>query len=59
MWCSQRDITHLIECCINAPKDLRFDIFFGISDNTFKLVEIEHPKQVVKYNPKDNWDRYI
>lgn len=59
MWCSQRDITHLIECCINAPKDLRFDIFFGISDNTFKLVDIEHPKQVVKYNPKDNWDRYI
>ncbi len=28
-WCSQRDIVQLVERCMDAPDDLRYDIFSG------------------------------
>jgi nucleoside-diphosphate-sugar epimerase len=58
-WCSQRDIVQLVECCINAPESLRFDIFFGQSDNTYNLVDIEHARQVLGYEPQDNVEDHL
>jgi len=52
-WCSQRDIIQLVELCIQAPEDLKFDIFFGHSDNHPNLVDIEHARDVLGYQPKD------
>lgn len=53
VWCSHRDITHLIEQCINADNTLLFDIFYGISDNQYRWVDIEHARNVVGYIPRD------
>lgn len=53
LWCSQRDITQLVERCINAPDSLRFDVFFGQSDNRYNLVDIQHTKDVLGYAPQD------
>ena len=55
VWCSQRDIVDLVERCVNAPEDLRFDIFFGLSDNRYRWADIEHPRDVVGYVPRDGW----
>jgi nucleoside-diphosphate-sugar epimerase len=53
LWCSQRDCVQLVERCINAPADLRFDIFFVQSDNADNMVDIQHAKDVLGYAPQD------
>ncbi len=52
-WCSHRDIIQLVERCIQAPDDLKFDIFFGHSDNHPNLVDIQHARDVLGYQPQD------
>lgn len=59
IWCSQRDIVQLVECCINAPEELRFDIFYGMSDNRWRWVDIEHARQVVGYEPQDRAEDWL
>jgi nucleoside-diphosphate-sugar epimerase len=54
IWCSQRDVIQLIECSINAPDTVRFDIFFGHSDNANNLVDISHAADVIGYRPLDH-----
>ena len=58
LWCSQRDIIQLVEKCILAPDDLRFDIFFGQSDNDFNFVDIQHARDVLGYTPQDNAEEH-
>jgi nucleoside-diphosphate-sugar epimerase len=53
IWSSQRDCVQLIERCIDAPDTLRFDIFFGQSDNALNFVDIQHAKDVLGYAPQD------
>ena len=53
IWCSQRDIVALTTCCIDAPEDVRFDIFYGMSDNQNRWVDIAHAREVVGYVPQD------
>lgn len=53
IWSSQRDCVQLIERCIDAPDALRFDIFFGQSDNALNFVDIQHAKDVLGYAPQD------
>jgi len=52
-WCSLRDISHLVEQCVAAPDDLRFDIFYGVSDNDYRWVDTDHAKKVVGFAPVD------
>ena len=54
LWCSQRDIIQIVEKCILAPDDLRYDVFFGQSDNDYNFVDIQHAKDVLGYRPQDN-----
>ena len=53
VWVSQRDIVQLVERCVDAPEDLRFDVFYGISDNRHRWVDIGHARDVVGYVPQD------
>ncbi len=53
IWCSQRDIVQIVERCVNAPASLRFDIFFGHSDNHPNLVDLQHAREVLGYAPQD------
>jgi nucleoside-diphosphate-sugar epimerase len=52
-WCSQRDIVQIVERCVDAPADLRYDIFYGISDNPYRWVDLEHARAVLGYVPQD------
>jgi NAD+ dependent glucose-6-phosphate dehydrogenase len=54
VWCSQRDVIQLVERCIEAPESLRFDIFFGHSDNQYNLVDIQHARDILGYAPQDS-----
>ncbi len=54
VWCSQRDVVQLIERSINAPEDLGFDIFYGVSNNRWRWVDIDHAREVLGYIPQDS-----
>lgn len=52
-WVSQRDLTHLIDCCIR-DETLRYAIFNGLSDNRFKRMDITDARELVGYRPQDD-----
>lgn len=54
VWCSQRDISALLEACIAAPSDLKFDIVYGVSRNRWSYRDLEHTRQVLGWEPQDS-----
>ena len=54
VWCSQRDVVQLVERSVNAPEDLKFDIFYGVSNNRYRWVDIDHAREVLGYIPEDS-----
>ena len=54
VWCSQRDVVQLVQRAVEAPADLRFDIFYGVSNNRWRWVDIEHARNVLGYIPQDS-----
>jgi len=51
-WCSPRDLTQLIVKSIRS--DVKFAIFFGISNNTGRRLDIANAQELVGYAPEDN-----
>lgn len=58
VWCSQRDIARMIERCIDAPDDLRFGIFYVLSNNRWGYRDLEHARQVLGFVPQDAAEDY-
>ena len=58
VWCSQRDIGQMVERCIEAPSELRFDIFYVVSRNKWGYRDISHAREVVGYEPQDEAEAY-
>jgi hypothetical protein len=54
-WLSERDCVQLLERCIDAPEDLKFAIAHGLSRNTFNRMEIDSTRQLLGYDPQDNF----
>ena len=56
---SVRDIVQIWELCIDADASLKFDIFWGMSDNDWRWVDIEHARKVLGFElqdrAEDNW----
>ena len=53
LWCSQRDIATAVELAINAPPELRFGIFYAVSDNRYRWLDTEHTRSVLGFQPAD------
>ena len=58
VWCSQRDIVHMIERCIEAPQDLRYDIFFAISNNSLSYRDTSHAQKTLGFEAQDSADYF-
>ena len=58
VWCSQRDISQMVERCIEAPPELRFDIFYALSRNKWGYRDISHAREVVGFDPEDEAESY-
>ena len=58
-WCSKRDVVQLVERLIQAPPHMQFDIFYAVSDNAYRWVDIEHAKEVLGYDPQDSVDDFF
>ena len=55
---SHADAVQMVERCINAPEEVRYDIFEGLSDNRWRWRDISHAKKVLGYEPQDSVDVY-
>ena len=58
MWHSRRDFAHEVDCCLR-DESVEFDVFYGVSDNDRRWLDIEHAREVIGYDPQDNgeeWD---
>lgn len=53
-WVSQRDLQQLIERCIDV-ENLRFAVFHGLSNNRFKRLDISDARELVGYDPQDDF----
>ena len=54
IWCSQRDVVQMVERAVEAGDELRFEVFYAVSDNRLCWVDIEHARQVLGYIPEDS-----
>jgi len=56
-WCSPRDLAQLVVKCLRS--DLRFGIFFGLSNNTHCHWDIGNARELLGYEPQDNASDYL
>jgi hypothetical protein len=52
------DLVRLVDCCIRAPADFGFAIFYGVSANTWRLWEIADAEQAIGYRPADDAEAF-
>ncbi len=52
-WASYRDLQQLTIKCIEAPPEVKFDIFWATSDNRKLFRDNSHAKEVLGYTPQD------
>jgi len=53
VWCSQRDVAQMVERAIAAAADVRFGVFYVVSDNKWSYRDLEHARAVLGYAPQD------
>lgn len=58
MWCSHRDLAQLVQKCLEAPESLRYDTFYGVSNNTWGFNDFQHAREVLGYEPQDNAEQH-
>ena len=55
---SHRDVVQVLQRCIDAPDDLKYDIFFATSNNKWGYRDLEHPRKVLGYVPQDSAESF-
>ena len=55
---THRDLVQLVRRCIDAPDSLRFAIFYGVSDNTWRFWDISNARDLIGYAPRDDAERW-
>lgn len=50
---SHRDVAQFFEKCVKAPDDLKWGVFYGVSDNCTRFRDIEHSRNKIGYVPED------
>jgi nucleoside-diphosphate-sugar epimerase len=51
---THEDCYRLIMSCVEAPEDLMFGVFSGISDNRYKRMDIRNAQELLGYDPQDD-----
>jgi nucleoside-diphosphate-sugar epimerase len=57
-WCSQRDAAQMVERCLAAPAELRFEIFYVASDNRWAYRSLANARRLLGYAPQDSAEDY-
>jgi uronate dehydrogenase len=48
------DMVSLVRCCIEAPSDLTFGVFYGVSANRWRIWDIDDARHAIGYEPRDD-----
>jgi nucleoside-diphosphate-sugar epimerase len=58
LWLSRRDFVQLVDKCLqyDGPP---FDVFYGVSDNPRRWLDIGHARRALGYEPQDNAELWI
>jgi NAD+ dependent glucose-6-phosphate dehydrogenase len=56
-WFSQRDCANLIKLALIATEKPVFEICYGVSDNQYRWVDIEHTRKVLGFVPQDSHEK--
>ena len=55
---SHGDLVRLVRACLEAPPELGFAIFYGVSNNTWRFWDIDEARELVGYVPVDDAERW-
>ena len=55
-WVSREDLIQLIERCIDV-RQIKWAVFHALSNNTFNCLDISDARELVGYEPQDNFTR--
>ena len=55
---SHQDASEILHKCIEAPSDLRYDVFFATSDNKWGYRDLDHPRDILGFVPKDSAESF-
>ena len=55
---THRDLANLVRSCLEAPASIGFDVFYGVSANTWRLWDIENARRAVGYTPRDDAESF-
>ena len=58
IYLSHGDVSQILHKCIDAPDDLKYDIFLATSNNKWSYRDLTHPREVLGYVPQDSADTY-
>ena len=58
IYLSHDDVAQMLHLCVDAPDALKYDVFLAISNNKWGYRDIEHPRRVLGYEPKDSADDF-
>ena len=59
IWCSQADIARVIRGCVDAPDDLRFGIYYGMSNNRYRWVDLCNGQEELGFEPQDRAEDHL
>jgi uronate dehydrogenase len=52
------DMACLARCCIDAPPDLTFGVFYGVSANTWRIWDVDDARHAIGYEPRDDAEQW-
>ena len=52
------DLVKLVKSSINASEDIRFGIYYGVSNNKWRIWDISNSQEEIGYDPSDNAELY-
>jgi nucleoside-diphosphate-sugar epimerase len=55
---SHRDLVELVRCCLEAPEERRFGIYYGVSANTWRFWDIASAEAELGYESRDDAERW-
>ncbi len=56
IYLSHDDVAGILHSCIEAPDDLKYDIFMATSNNKWSYRDLTHAREVLGWEPKDSAD---
>jgi nucleoside-diphosphate-sugar epimerase len=55
---THRDLAQLVRRCLEAPLDLRFAVFYGVSQNKWRIWDIDDAAAAIGYQPLDDAESF-